>query len=59
MSIRQLSTDTWIALNVAEGEFKAVMMLGGTVREAIERANVVFDEVLAIAQREADHGRVQ
>lgn len=59
MSIRQLSTDTRIALNVAESEFKAVMMLGGTVRDAIERSSIVFDEVLAIAQREAAREHMQ
>lgn len=59
MSIRQLSTDTQIALKVAEDEAKSVMMLGGTIREAIERASIVFDEVLAIAQREAARERMQ
>lgn len=59
MSIRQLSTDTRIALKVAEDESKAVIMLGGTVRDAIERASVVFDEVLAIAQREAAREHMQ
>lgn len=52
MSIRQLSTDTQIALTVAERETRLMMMLGASVREAIEAGQRAFHDVLRIAGRD-------
>jgi hypothetical protein len=49
MSVRQLSTDTRIALAAAAAECGNVVRLGGTPREAIEQSTRVFNEIMSFA----------
>lgn len=52
MSVRQLSTDMRIASAVAGAECKTMLMLGATVREAVEASVRAGNEVLSIARRD-------
>lgn len=51
MSVRQLSTDTRIALAAAAHECGQVIRLGGTPRDAIEQSTRVFNEIMSIAMK--------
>lgn len=54
MSIRQLSTDLRIATLAGDREYLHARMLGHSVREALQSACRVLEEILSIARRSDD-----
>lgn len=52
MSVLQLSIETRIALRAADDEARAVALLGGSMREAIEQSHRVFNEILSLALKD-------
>jgi hypothetical protein len=55
MSIRQVSTDLRIAKMAGDQEYLHARMLGHSVREALQSACRVLEEILSIARR-SDEG---
>lgn len=51
MSVRQLSTDLRIATMAADQEYLHARMLGYSVRDALQSACRVLEEILSIARR--------
>lgn len=54
MSVRQLSTDLRIATLAGDREYLHARMLGHSVREALQSASRVLEEILSIARRSDD-----